>query len=54
MKENRDDGNHELVKLMDYLQKFNIPFFYYKFLDAVALSKDNLLKLLALLRLEGY
>lgn len=51
---NEDNRNHELVKLMDYLQKFSIPFFDYKFLDAVALSQDNVLKLLALLRIEGY
>ena len=51
---NEDNRNHELVKLMDYLQKFSIPFFYYKFLDAVALSQDNVIKLLALLRIEGY
>ena len=51
---NEDNRNHELVKLMDYLQKFSIHFFYYKFLDAVALSQDNVIKLLALLRIEGY
>ena len=51
---NEDNINHELVKLMDYLQKFSIHFFYYKFLDAVALSQDNVIKLLALLRIEGY
>ncbi len=50
--ENRN--NLELVKLMDYLQKFNIPFYDYTIIDAVALSQDNVLKLLALLRLEGY
>lgn len=51
---NEDNKNSELVKVIDYLQKFNIPFFEYEFLDAVALSQDNVLKLLALLRLEGY
>ena len=50
--ENR--SNLELVKLMDYLQKFNVPFFDYTIIDAVALSQDNVLKLLALLRIEGY
>lgn len=50
--ENRN--NLELVKLMNYLQKFNIPFVDYMVIDAIALSQDNILKLWALLRIEGY
>lgn len=50
--ENRN--NLELVKLMGYLQKFNISFVDYMVIDAIALSQDNILKLWALLRIEGY
>lgn len=50
--ENRN--NLELVKLMDYLQKFNIPFYDYTIIDGIALSQNNVLKLWALLRIEGY
>lgn len=51
---NEAGGNRELIELIDYLRKFSIPFFDYKVIDAIALSHDDILKLLALLRIEGY
>lgn len=51
---NENNSNIELTKLINYLRKFSIPFFDYKVIDAIALSHDNILKLLALLRIEGY